>query len=295
MTDLFHYTNRKGLEGILDSKCLWATNYNCLNDRSEVVHLKSILKKTLDPRFSCLIDILYKAILEENPRPPFICSFTTVEPEQSHAELVFREGLLSQWRAYGRNGGFNICFDGEKIKSLLDKQREQKMGLYLKSDMFLNSVFYDESDKWFCAHLQELKDWLSVNIETWLCDKGPREIDEQSVRPFSVGLQLFSRLMVLAKNPAFFEEREVRAVVLRYDDEYIRSKGQSVADNFNISGVHKPHIELFKDSGLVEAIKVITVGPGQSQQAVFDEMRIKYPKIANKFYKCDIPYVEQGI
>jgi hypothetical protein len=35
-TTIYHYTNFESLKGILESRCLWLTNYRYLNDSSEI-------------------------------------------------------------------------------------------------------------------------------------------------------------------------------------------------------------------------------------------------------------------
>ncbi len=40
---LYHYTNVKGLMGILDSQCLWATDFRYTNDLSEIRYAKGIM------------------------------------------------------------------------------------------------------------------------------------------------------------------------------------------------------------------------------------------------------------
>ena len=37
---LYHYTSKRGLEGILSTNTVWAINYRDLNDSSEVTHIK---------------------------------------------------------------------------------------------------------------------------------------------------------------------------------------------------------------------------------------------------------------
>ncbi len=47
--NLYHYTDKLGLEGILENQTLWATNYQFLNDASELVHFKEQFKEILIP------------------------------------------------------------------------------------------------------------------------------------------------------------------------------------------------------------------------------------------------------
>ena len=41
---LHHYTNAAGLQGILKSKSLWASDWNFLNDRSELVYSHNLIR-----------------------------------------------------------------------------------------------------------------------------------------------------------------------------------------------------------------------------------------------------------
>ncbi|MER0171630.1 MAG: hypothetical protein DU489_13715 [Nitrosomonas sp.] len=46
--ELFHYTNAKGLMGIIESQSIWATHYAYVNDSEEIRHfLKSRLPDLL--------------------------------------------------------------------------------------------------------------------------------------------------------------------------------------------------------------------------------------------------------
>lgn len=49
---LYHYTNTGGLEGILESGKLWATDYRYLNDASEVTYAHSLLVEAIEKRLS---------------------------------------------------------------------------------------------------------------------------------------------------------------------------------------------------------------------------------------------------
>ena len=44
---LFHYTNEVGLQGILQNKCLWATDASATNDKSEMVLGDKLLEKMI--------------------------------------------------------------------------------------------------------------------------------------------------------------------------------------------------------------------------------------------------------
>lgn len=47
---LYHYTNQKGLLGIIGSRRIWATHHQCLNDAKEFIHAKGIFRREIARR-----------------------------------------------------------------------------------------------------------------------------------------------------------------------------------------------------------------------------------------------------
>ncbi len=45
---LYHYTNAAGLNGIISSNRMWATNISYLNDSSEILYASELIKQTLE-------------------------------------------------------------------------------------------------------------------------------------------------------------------------------------------------------------------------------------------------------
>ena len=41
---LYHYTDQKGLLGIVKSREIWATHHQCLNDTQEFLHAKGLIR-----------------------------------------------------------------------------------------------------------------------------------------------------------------------------------------------------------------------------------------------------------
>ena len=135
---LYHYTNYQGLLGILESQCIWATHFQFLNDESEFQLFKKELNEHLEPTVDKAYDdfikqdagakkflkdsgksfkevvksetsVLAKAIYSGHDDQFYISSFSgeskTNDIEQNE------NGLLSQWRAYGPDGGFILVFN----------------------------------------------------------------------------------------------------------------------------------------------------------------------------------------
>src|ERR1700730_5288689 len=106
---VWHYTGADGLLGILKSNRMWATNIKYLNDASEFKHGRTLVDEMLTKKGkdSPDLDPLLKTVVN------------IIEQFKTNSEVYivcFCEGngaddLLSQWRAYGANGGgYSIGF-----------------------------------------------------------------------------------------------------------------------------------------------------------------------------------------
>ncbi len=105
---LYHYTDAKGLLGILQEKELWASNALHLNDAGEVAHGLNLLSEEIEKILSVValpdhmkaaFKYWHKDLRKEAAKGPLVVSFSEI-PDQ-----------LSQWRAYCRGGsGYSIGF-----------------------------------------------------------------------------------------------------------------------------------------------------------------------------------------
>lgn len=106
-----HYTTFEGLRGILSTKQLWATHYQFLNDTSEMEHGKKHIGKIWQQQcdkvgLSSPNEAWWKVFTPNDDHPEFfITSFCGVPAGNIDLES---DGLLSQWRGYGGQGGFAI-------------------------------------------------------------------------------------------------------------------------------------------------------------------------------------------
>jgi len=108
-TELAHYTNLVGLQGILESQGFWLSDHRFLNDAEEYNNgkklviglLKNLILKKRYMRFKSILE--RTLLLLENDKdesPYFICSFST------------RIDSLDQWKGYANNSdGVAIVFD----------------------------------------------------------------------------------------------------------------------------------------------------------------------------------------
>jgi hypothetical protein len=114
---IYHYTDPKGLIGILSDGQLWATDIGYLNDSSELRHAQEVQRQLLGE------------IIKESPDGSLQRRLATKALEGRHpftGEKTYvvcfcaEDDLLTQWKTYGAWGsGFSIGFDRKKLESSL--------------------------------------------------------------------------------------------------------------------------------------------------------------------------------
>lgn len=304
--ELFHYTNAKGLIGIIESQSIWATHYAYLNDSEEIRHflkhrlpallrtvvnqyLDKLLKKgsikqsdidrkggrneVVDSFIQETRNVNEKILLNDALAEPYIASFcTTSGLEKGVRDQVAQHGLLSQWRGYGNEGGYAIVFDTKQFCELL-----KDIGEKMKNSMhaFFADVIYSSSDpdhdpkfiEEFKEDLIVIKDFFDAHL-----DGREKNLDK-----------IYFSLMHCAcsyKHWGFREENEVRVVVLPYplghEEFYEDMKVEGITAGeisrkfFPRAGTSVPYIDLF--DGITSKpdktlpIKRIIVGPTKNNQ-----------------------------
>lgn len=239
---LYHYTTYEGLSGILETQNLWATNYQFLNDALEIQLFKNRLRAALTPiiiehvliqhgfcsnfqqilneRISEVVDGNYKITGHEF----YITSFCG-----QHSDAYSRKnGLLSQWRGYGGDGGYAIVFDTAKLKIALEPEAK----FFNYQLVSLTDVFYDDNtyeEKFYC-HLREV---AKFTIEMLSRIRSGRQDIPSAEKAYPSIINCMSRL----KHQGFKEENEVRIVVYAplLDEKYIER---------NHEGKPKPNKEI---------------------------------------------------
>lgn len=109
---LYHYTTFRGLMGIVDSGCLWASDIRYMNDSAELRHTVHLLDREVAQRLD-----------DSHSNPAALNSFVDwVSHRLTNGHLVFAASfrshgnLLSQWRGYSTVGkGVSLGFDAGDI------------------------------------------------------------------------------------------------------------------------------------------------------------------------------------
>jgi hypothetical protein len=113
---LYHYTSIHGLLGIVESKVIWATQVQYLNDMHEVrdasLLAHSLVGSVFRNRGSAEFRKMLLNMLENFGGPRSVVVSFSENGDQ-----------LSQWRSYCAEGGVSIGFDRKQIEGLLAENR----------------------------------------------------------------------------------------------------------------------------------------------------------------------------
>jgi hypothetical protein len=286
--ELYHYTNRTGLEGIVRSNTIWATHYRSLNDSSEIVHLREPLIEAVSPKFDAIIqrqnlndamqrlyfesggpqrlardfvNSLYGATFEKQNGcgsvDAFISSFCTHAADRPYEQ---ENGLLSQWRSYSGDDGYCIIFDSLAICRLLGDEWDRLYWLHLN----ISAVTYAVDGVAIESVFRRLVEASSETLEEFF--RGVAEPELMTAADFLEGAARF-------KHQGFHEEREVRIVAMPGTAtlaEYAKKEHREFEDKPLPDIQQRPpngplRIALFEGRDVKLPIKRVIVGPSRNQ------------------------------
>jgi hypothetical protein len=191
---VYHYTDRAGLVGILNSAELRATKFSYLNDSREISHGRELVRRKVlefiarhdrEPVGAVMRDVW--AMVDQIPViPVFVACFC----EDGDA--------LSQWRAYAPRGGYAIGIPPRGIVSISTSEGRG-------SGMIFGPVVYNPVEQ------DSIVDELLAEVAEGIRKPGWNETSARWLAGrLSVGTTLVSAHM---KHHRFSEEREWRFVV----------------------------------------------------------------------------------
>lgn len=185
---LYHYTSIFGLNSILQSGKVWASDCRYLNDKKELVHAVELFLSRLD----------------EGSRPAIELAFDWHSFSRSHCVFSLSRSpkVLSQWRSYGDDGkGAAIGF-----------KRRFLQGTAKKPSRFLLSCVYEDHetfvDELISSYQNEIDEIVELNKKEVAVNSFWQAIDE---KPAALET-LYSQILRI-KNEAFIEEQEERLII----------------------------------------------------------------------------------
>ena len=235
MNELYHYTDSSGLLGILKNKSLWLTNILFMNDSSEFDDGKAVIYREIENRIEqikihpiptpsdySLGKLNQEAIIKYlNDLKMYLANSN--HPDFDARNYLFilsfsrSKDLLSQWRAYCRNGGYSIEFNSDRFRNLINKHHEQ---------MMLADCIYTSQEKTLAAK-QAINEALEAFLKL-VCTTGTMK--EMSNNIHEAHIEQNRKLIVLAarfKHHGFHEENEVRLISNGYRNEWLSHRSSS--------------------------------------------------------------------
>jgi len=276
---LFHYTTASGLLGIIGERNFRVTHFRFLNDLSEGSLLDSGLRQVyaeeverfvqanrnridiaaIEGRFASIsqfaqaeAEVAFTAIFGEHERlaPSFVLSLCEHTSERER-----ENGLLSQWRGYGENGGYCLVFNKQRFEDaiLAEKDLHKNCNIVIQKVRYISTP--EDSD------LRPFRDIIRSIV--------PKLVDDQQDRLGDDLGKLYGPLISILpflKNEGFSEENEYRVLV----SVFARAKDPKAEKPVEImfrerAGILVPYIHLFQNhphDWLANCIERIIVGPG---------------------------------
>lgn len=316
---LYHYTTWDGLVGILKNQSLWATHHRFLNDYSETLLLKDKLielarpivhqefQKIIDGHpdrqqimknidinggFEALVDrdsnVWVNGMYESLPHAGlYITSFC-----RESNEYINANGMLSQWRGYGQDGGFALVFDTLSLECMLVEEDERfNYHFWQLADV----VYSDDEERFKCEftsleHLREFTRAMIKSIPTRVLDSNT----QNDTKPLAAFLSCISRY----KHRGFKEEHEVRicAYPAVHDEIFHRPdkdqpKPEKERKLRKKNGEYVPYIELFDSLDQDLPIEQIIVGPHQNKEARVSALKVMLQGTNIEVNASDIPFI----
>lgn len=209
--EVMHYTTAEGLLGVIQRQELWATRSDFLNDREErkgfiAIGLPRICEAVVDLNLPSataverkaatnqLVESLASLVFEDHAYFASLSSFPKYDIDH---------GLLSQWRGYGKDGGYAIVFDRQKLdRALIQEFMSHDYRLLKMDDVAYYGGQTDDLDGPSVAQLMNHANAIreSLNLVP----------SEQRSSVF----EAFIMSSALYKHRGFREEAEVRIVAV---------------------------------------------------------------------------------
>lgn len=324
--ELFHYTTKAGLFGILESQTLWAAHARYLNDTTELQLAQGALADRLVPtvtkvigkrlrdadstngtkkrrsrrqvlelarqKSKSLADSFYSTSFEDSRlgpalAEPYVTSFCAHTDGHDYERA---NGLLSQWRGYGKGGGYAIVFDTKELYNLY-KLEEKRISYNL---LYFGDVVYSHDNAMIDSDLGEQIDIICSEIPYYF--ENSRWNYDRFNEIFTSAWVIFTKI----KHRGFFEEREVRAVFFPITKKMVDHFGDFISQHippgkqvkevfFGKGG--KPYIKIFDKMSVDLPIKRIIVGPQKEQDKAAQEISSRIKDRNIEIYLSETPLI----
>ena len=228
---LWHYTEAAGLQGILTSQRIWATDARFLNDAVEIsygakVFVDALMRYDVTALKPATADYVNEI---RDPNRRLISNYFDDAVRVFAACFCAEPDLLSQWRAYAgsdRAGGYALGFQPPGPLPAWPQSAPGGHGLALRR------VLYDEAEQ-----VGEATALIDALVRVLDLDPGDMSVRAAFDTWLADGAVEFASW---CKHPSFHEEREWRVVYVPRDDPAPLAVKHRPA-----GGILTPYVELY--------------------------------------------------
>lgn len=253
------YTNAAGLVGIIEDRSLWASAIGHSNDLREIkcaydIATPEMKELAASPQFDhpsqrSLMRSL-QGFFGDSERPP---------QDGYSVSFCARDDLLSQWRAYGEQGGFSIELHPLTKPNAILRAPVSVFSSDAGGRVLLRAVEYDPHNQ-----RRTFRGKMERVLELLKRLSGPNEDHEISAAVLAFTAMWLVEWIYTVKDTAFQEEQEWRLICLpeiRWNlfGEAIYAHPESVKTRVRGSGI-VPYVKLKAGNDLLP-IRAVTCGP----------------------------------
>jgi Protein of unknown function (DUF2971) len=258
---LYHYTDAKGLIGIVDKQVLWATDAEFLNDAQELRYGRAEMRKALLARADELGPPGTEGSADDSRATVMRSAADHLEPGGEFARMQYHSAyvacfcedgdLLSQWRAYGAAGGYAIGFHTSALREIPPLDVRPPIGEGIDPEEL--EGLKPEPLPVRLVQVRYGSPAVESAIATVLREVAPEPVGFPGVQGFHKARTVVIPELAEVKHPAFSEEREWRLIVVGSIGE------EAVSFRTGSLGVI-PYVELDLPAGVIAEV---VVGPGR--------------------------------
>jgi len=187
---LYHYTSVTGLNGILSTRTIWASDCRYLNDQKELVHAIELFLNRFEDESKKILGL----------------ALHWYSASRSHCVFSLSQSpnVLSQWRAYGDDGrGAAIGFHPKYLTGIGNSSRTS----------FLVDCIYSDHENFLDGAVEACKEDIEALRKMYVDSDGAANSFMQLIDKTPTPLARIYAELLKIKNPAFQEEQEVRLVI----------------------------------------------------------------------------------
>lgn len=235
-----HYTNFESFKSIINTKTIYATSFKDVNDGTEFIHARDVMRPILYPYFQDLLKEEYPNEVFLNEENVYENLLQRIYDNDKVDHYIFcaskyenDDGLLGMWRGYGKpNDGIGII-------------------LRVSPGDFDGFVTYGTELNNFDQDLVKKHDFN--NVIKCVSDVGTSKCED-----INEDLKLLGRIGILYKHRGFSEECEYRVCYIPSDSNEVKTR------QYNNRSINYMEIEL----NINQDIEKIVIGPSCRQNLI---------------------------